>query len=224
MKYTLTTFITMIFSFVVAFSQISEGTQSMSQGSNNSFSLDIPEANEKIAKKVWKNYMKKETKGGKNKYIKKTGEFFADDVEYVTLGGSNTIDIYAKFQQVGENVSATVWYDLGGAYLSSDTHPDKSQEGQKFLMYYAIKVAVEMTKIELVAEEKKKRNMEKDLATLIKKKEGYLRDIENAKQLIREREAQVQQNIKDQEATNDAIKDQGDVVKQVKSKLEELEN
>ncbi len=224
MKYTLTTFITMIFSFVVAFSQISEGSRSMSQGSNNSFSLDIPEADEKVAKKVWKNYVKKETKGGKNKYTKKTEEYFADDVELLSIGGANTVDIYAKFQQVGENVSATVWYDLGGAYLSSDMHPDKSQEGQKFLMYYAIAVAVEMTKIELEEEEKKKKNMEKDLASLIKKKEGYLKDIENAKQLIREREAMIEQNIKDQETMNDTIKDQDGVVNQVKAKLKELEN
>lgn len=215
----------LIATFAITFSQaqIEEGVRSMSQGSNNSLSLDIPDVNIKLAKKVWGKYLKANAKGGKTKSEKKTGVSFTDNAEVVAIGGANTIDIYARFTEVGANTNVTVWYDLGGAYLSSDMHGDKYTEGEKFLMRFALAVVIETTKLELKAEEKKAKALAKDLANLKKKKEGYHKDIEVAENKIREAEANIESNIKEQEATNTAIIDQDGVIEEVKKRLEELE-
>ncbi|MGK0389673.1 MAG: vacuolar-type H+-ATPase subunit I/STV1 [Maribacter sp.] len=217
------TIILLAFATTFSQAQIEEGVRSMSQGSNNSLSLDIPEANSKLAKKVWTKYLKSNSKGSKTKSDKKTGMIFTDNAEVISIGGANTIDIYMRFTDVGENVNATIWYDLGGAYLSSEMHGDKYNEGEKFLMRFAIAVAVESTKLELNAEEKKAKELAKQLASLKKKEEGYHKDIAIAEQKIKEAEANIEQNIQEQEATDSAIIDQGAVVDTVKGRLEELE-
>lgn len=217
------TIILLVFATTFSQAQIEEGVRSMSQGSNNSLSLDIPEADSKLAKKVWTKFLKSNTKKGKTKSDKKTGLIFTDDAEIMSLGGANTVDLYMRFTDVGENVNATLWFDLGGAYLSSEMHGDKYNEGEKFLMRFAIAVAIESTKLELKAEEKKAKELAKQLASLKKKKEGYHRDIEIAENKIKEAEANIEQNIKEQEATNSAITDQDGVVDAVKKRLEELE-
>ncbi len=218
-------YILLITCFTISFSfaQIEEGNRSMSQGSNNAISLEIPNAEAKFAKKVWTKYIKEETKGGKTKWDKKMKEFFSDDLEYVAIGGANTIDLYAKFTNVGENVEVSVWFDLGGAYLNSEMHGDKYNEGAKFLMRFAIEVAIETTKMELKEEEKKKKNLQNDLESLKKKKEGYHKDIEIAKNKIAEAEANIEQNIKDQENTNGAILEQDNIIEKIRKKLEQLE-
>ncbi len=212
--------------FAISFTQaqIEEGVRSMSQGSHNSLSIDIPEADSKTAKKVWMKYIKSTTKKGKTKSEKKTNMIFTDDAELRTIGGANTVDIYLNLTDVGSNVNATVWFDLGGAYLNSEMHGDKYNEGEKFLMRFAIEVAIEMTKQELKAEEKKGKELAKELASLQKKKEGYHKDIEDAENKIREAKSNIEQNVKEQEATNDAIKDQDSVIQAVKDRLKELEN
>lgn len=217
------TIVILIFATTFSQAQIEEGVRSMSKGSNNSLSLDIPEADSKLAKKIWTKYLKSSSKGGKTKYDKKTGMIFTDDAEVMSVGGANTIDLYMRFTDVGENVNATVWFDLGGAYLSSEMHGDKYNEGEKFLMRFAIAVAIESTQLELKEEEKKAKDLAKQLASLEKKKEGYHKDIEIAENKIREAEANIEQNIKSQEATNNAITDQDSAVNAVKKRLEELE-
>lgn len=216
----------LIVAFAVTFSQaqIIEEVRSMSQGSNNSLSLDIPDADLKLTKKLWGKYLKANTKGGKTKSEKKTGVSFTDNAEVVALGGANTIDIYAKFTPMGANTNVTVWYDLGGAYLSSEMHGDKYTEGEKFLMRFALTVVIETTKLELKAEEKKAKGLAKDLANLKKKKAGYHKEIEVAENKIKQAEANIETNIKEQEATNTAITEQDAVVNEVKKRLEELEN
>lgn len=211
------------FAIVFSQAQIEEGVRSMPQGSNNSLSLDIPEVDVKLTKKVWSKFLKANTKGGKTKSVKKTDILFTDDAELVALGGANTVDIYARFTGVGENTNVVLWFDLGGAYLSSEMHGDKYNEGEKFLMRFAIAVVIEATKLELKAEEKKAKGLAKDLATLKKKKDGYHREIEVAENKIREAEANIEQNIKSQEATNTAITEQDGVVDEVKKRLAELE-
>ena len=211
--------------FAITFSQaqIIEEVRSMSQGSNNSLSIDIPEADLKLTKKLWGKYLKANAKGGKTKSEKKTGVSFTDNAEVVAIGGANTVDIYARFTAVGANTNVTVWYDLGGAYLSSDMHGDKYTEGEKFLMRFALAVVIETTKLELKEEEKKAKGLAKDLANLEKKKAAYHKEIEVAENKIRQAKGNIETNIKEQEATNTAISDQDSVIDEVKKRLEDLE-
>ncbi len=211
-----------MFLYSFADAQIEEGRRYMSQGTNNSISLEIPNADAKMTKKVWTKYLKDKTKGGKTKYTRKTDESFTDDAEYVPIGGANTLDIYAKFEDAGENCRATIWFDLGGAYLNSEMHGDKYNEGEKFLMRFAIAVAIEKTEEELAEEEKKQKNLEKDLDKLKKDKDGYHKDIEEAKQKIAEAEANIEQNIKDQASTETAIEIQDKVINKIKERLKSL--
>ncbi len=201
--------------------QISEDDRSMSIGINNALILDLPDTDDKFADKLWKKFIK--PYGGKVKKVKKSDEWLSDNAEIVGIGGANTIDIYAEAKEAGNDTELIMWIDLGGAFLSSDDHPDAYVEGEKLLMRYALFVAKEKTKMELEDEEKKLKKLESSLKKLRRDNERYHRDIENAKEKIKKAEANIVDNEVKQEETGQLIDMQKEAVQLVKQKLAELE-
>lgn len=199
--------------------QIIEESKSMSLGARNALVLDLPDTKPDFVGKLWKKYLK--TYGAKTKKSK-GGEIFSDDADIVALGGANTIDIYAKSESRGDGAELSMWIDLGGAFLASETHQDRYLEGEKFLMRFALFVAKENTKIELDEEE----NQLKKLLTLKKKlerdNERYHREIEQAKEAIRKAEANIETNLVEQDDANQQIEIQNGVVDDVKKRLSDL--
>lgn len=217
------TLLILLFAITVTQAQIIEEERSMSEGANNSLSIEIPDADIKTARTVWRNFVKKNTKNTKVKKVRKTDLLFCDNAEISAIGGANTVDIYLRLAQTGENTTATLWFDLGGAYLNSAQHGDKYTEGEKFLMRYALAVARATTQQELKNEEKKGKKLNKELSSLKKKNESYHKAIENAKATITKMESNIEQNVQDQEATTKAIEEQTQVIDNVKKRLNELE-
>lgn len=200
--------------------QITETDRSMSQGINTAFMLEIPNADEKVVEKTWKKYAKDFK--GKAKKDKKSDEWFHDDAEIAGIGGSNTLDIYTKINQSGENVTFISWFDLGGAYLNSTDHPDKVPSAEKILMAFGLEVAKEMTILELEEEEKKLKGLNSSLKKLEKDKENYEKEIEQAKERIAKAEANIEQNAKDQDDAKIMIENQQKAIEKVKKKLNDL--
>lgn len=201
--------------------QVSEQTLSMSWGSNNAMVLEIPNSDAKLVNKLWKSYLDKEYKS-KTKWMRKENHWMSDDAKIVGLGGANTVDIYARADQNGSDVNMIMWVDLGGAYLASETHPDRYNEGEKLLMRFALEVARENTRLELKAEEKNMKGILSDLKKLEGENERYHRDIEKAQKAIKQAEASIEQNLKDQEATNQRIQEQQKLIESIQKKLRDL--
>ena len=149
--------------FIFAQNTISESVMNMSKGNNNSFTTDLPTNDKKIMENAWKSLIKDYK--GKVKYDKKSGEYFADDVKVVGMG-ANTVDIYAKLN----NSTITVWYDLGGAYLSSADHSDYITAVETMLNQYGKDLSKELADDNLKIQEKMLDNLNDDLKK--REKEG----------------------------------------------------
>lgn len=219
-KLIFTTFLT-IACFAISFGQIEESQKAMSTGVETAFSIVIPDASEKDMEKIWKSYMKPYK--GKTKKNRKTKEIFTDNATIPQLS-SNSIDVYAKMNEVNGEVLLSVWFDLGGGFLSTETHPDKASAAQILVLQYALEVSKKTTGDELKNEEKNLKKLEKELAKLEKENSTFHKNIEMYKKKIQEAEANIKNNEAEQVNKNGEIENQKGKVETVKKKLEELDN
>ncbi len=195
-----------------------EGERLMSQGAKNSISLDIMGVPMKYVNKKWKDYAKQFKGDIKNK----NDEWFSDNALIPAIGGANTVDMYTKFAESGQNTTVTIWFDLGGAYLNSKDFADKYKEGEKILKGFNLSVQHDQTADQLSDQqdalkklEKKQRNLEKDNTNLHS-------DIEDYKKKITKAENEIQTNLKQQEDSKKMIDNQRKLVDEIQKKLNML--
>ena len=193
-------------------SSLTEEVLTMSNGNNNSYTANVPTNDNKLMEDVWQKLIKDYK--GKAKYNKKSGEYFADNVKVVGMG-ANAVDIYAKFN----NSTVTVWYDLGGSYLSTVDHADYVPAVENMLDQFRTNLSKELAEETLKQQEKMLDNLNDDLKKMEKENSSLLADIEKAKQTIAEAERQIEVNLKDQEVKKGELEIQADVVKEAKSHL-----
>jgi hypothetical protein len=201
-------------------SLISETSRAMSKGAQNSLAVNLPKVNAKFAEEVWKDFVKQYK--GKYSRDKKNDEYFVDNAMVSGVGGANTVDMYMKFAETTDNTTATLWVDLGGAYINSKDFADKYAEAEKLMMTYALTVSREQTKVQLKEQEKIQKNLDSDLQKLEKKNKNLRDDIETWKKKIQQAETDILTNTKQQEETKAKIEAQKKLVDEVKKKLDTL--
>lgn len=201
--------------------QIYEQIKSMSKGANNALVLEIPAADAKLVSDVWKEYMK-DFYSTKPKWDRKAKEWFCDDAGITAVGRGNTVDIYATIEEKGNEALVNVWFDLGGAYLSSREHPEQYVEADKILMRFALEVAQEKTGRELSGEMDEMKKMQREMARLKSLNERYLKDIERAEEAIKQAQANILENEKLQEEMLQQIAEQEKAIETVQKRLNGL--
>ncbi|MCB0559655.1 MAG: hypothetical protein H6573_03030 [Lewinellaceae bacterium] len=201
--------------------QISEQIKKMSQGANNALMLEIPNTDSKLAGEVWKDYMKS-FYDTKPKWERKADEWFCDNAEITAIGRGNTIDIYASSEEKGNDVLFSVWFDLGGAYLSSREHTDPYLEAEKLMMRFALEVAQEKTRRELNAENDQLKKLQRDLDRLKSLNDRYHKDIERAEEAIKNAQQNIVDNQKMQEDMLRQITEQEKLIEGVQKRLNDL--
>ena len=201
-------------------SMVNEGERVMSQGNKSSLSVNLTKTNTKFAEKIWKEYAKQFK--GDYKRDKKNDEYFSDNANVAAIGGGNTVDLFMKFAETGENTTATLWIDLGGAFVNSKDFKDKYAEAEKMMMTYAIQVAREQTQIQLKEQQDAQKDFEKQQKRLEDKNNSLKQDIEDWKKKIAKAEQDVIINLKLQEEMKAKIETQKKVVDEVQKKLNSL--
>jgi hypothetical protein len=219
----LQTIFTLALALVVstAFAQVKESEKLMSQGSKSSLSIDLSKTDVKFAEKIWREFTK--TFGGK--YLgrdKKTDEYMTDNALIAGIGGANTVDIYMKYTPMGENVTATVWFDMGGAYVNSTEFKEKYAEAEKIMLRYGIEVARAQTKIQLEEQQEAAKKLDKNMRSLERDNANLHDDIEGWKKKIAKAEGEIQNNLKSQEDVKNKIIAQKKVIDEVQKKLDTL--
>ena len=204
-----------------SFAQISEGKKTMSKGYNNALSIIVPEADMEYTQKEWITYIKGYK--GKTKRQKKTGEIFTDNALILDFGGNPT-DVYATFEQLDSATFLTVWFDLGGAYLSSAEHPGDYPFGEKMLFEFALNTGKKYVEAELKVVERTLVKQEKEMEKLVGTNQKLRTDIETYKQKILEAEQNITQNEIDQQSKGLEIEAQKKVVEMVRRRLQKIAN
>ncbi len=115
--------------------QIAEQSAEMSLGFQNALILDIPESNKNLIDKLWKSYIKNYS--GKTRKGKK-GEWLTEGADIVSIGGANTLNIYARSEQMGTSTKMFLWIQLEESFLSSEAETTKYIEAEKLLMRFGL--------------------------------------------------------------------------------------
>jgi hypothetical protein len=201
-------------------SLVNEGERVMSQGNKSSLAVNLTKTNAKFAEKMWKEFTKQYK--GDYKRDKKNDEYFTDNANIASVGGGNTVDLFMKFAESGENTTATLWIDLGGAFINSKDFKDKYAEAEKLMTEYALKVAREQTQIQLKEQQDALKDAEKQQKKLEDKNKSLHQDIEDWKKKIAKAEQDIIVNQKSQDDTKLKIETQKKVVDEVQKKLNAL--
>ncbi len=232
MKFFVPSFVVLFLSSVALYAQddlvakgleethVREEIRYMSQGNNTALVIQLPGADVKLVNKLWKKYLR--DYDGKVKKAKED-ELFADDADIPGIGLGNTVDVYAKMKETGNGTELSVWFYLGGAYLQSDMHPERYEEGRRFMEQFALMVKKEVIRQELKAEEDRLKELENELSKLERDNERYHQIIEDAEKRIEQAKADIQTNEKAQKETQNAIEEQRKRVDMVKSKLKKID-
>ncbi|NRB62061.1 MAG: hypothetical protein HRU40_03345 [Saprospiraceae bacterium] len=218
--YLLFFFCTFFFATTLEGQSISEENRSMSMGMNNGFTLETEGLEGKELEGVIKDFLK-QFKGRKAvKFDRRNKEFFIDDASIKDIS-TNTVDIYAGYRQTGNlQHEVTFWFDLGGAYLSSDDHVEATKYvREEMLPDLNDAVYDEMIAIELSSEESRLKTMNKDYDKLAKEQKKLEDLIEECKMKIEQAEQDLVTNISAQEEMVKTIEEQQTVVDAVKKKL-----
>lgn len=196
--------------------QIMESAKVMSQGDNNALTVKLPDTEVKVVEKEWESFIK----GYKAKLrkIKKSSEIFADDAKIEDIS-SNTVDVYALVSERGEDTELSVWFDLGGAYLNSETHPDQYVKAQGMLNDFLGRVSKTYIANLLNEEQKKLKDLEGNLKDIEKSSENSVKDIAKFEEKIAEAKANIEKCKGDKENALKEIEAQKAAVKKVKMQL-----
>lgn len=201
----------------VAFGQnIKEEERPMTNGVQNAYVIEIVGGTTKAIEKSWSSYLKQYK--GKTKKNKKTGEFFTNDARIKNLS-DNTVDIYSKLVSSGNNTILTVWFDLGGAYLSSVSHPEKTSKGEAILLEFGSIYEAKVDLAALKAEQAALKGLQNEHDKLVKEYASHDDEIAKMKARIIETEQKKVDNLKMQAEKEKAIKAQEEKVKAANNKV-----
>ena len=192
-----------------------EVRQFMSKGEQNGIEIILNGTKPEDAKDAVEKWGKKM----KAKIVrdKKNPEIFIDNAQMPTVS-ANAIDMYAIVTPVDNGSKVTIFSDLGGAFISSAAYGSQYAGLEASIKKFAKDQAVVVVEDQQKSEEKILKTLNGDLKDLVKDKEGYLKDIEKAKALIKQREADITKNDADQAAKQQQISLQQQIIETVKTK------
>ncbi|HRH56108.1 MAG TPA: hypothetical protein PLS10_00565 [Chitinophagales bacterium] len=209
--------ITLSFSSVSAQSQFTtnEVRQFMSKGEQNGIEIALNGTKPEDAKDALEKWGKKM----KAKVVrdKKNPEIFIDNAQMANVS-ANVVDIYAVVTPIDNGSKVTIFTDLGGAFISSAAYGTQYAGLEAALKKFAKDQAIEVVEEQQKAEEKILKTLTGDLKDLTKDKAEYLKDIEKAKALIQQREADIIKNDANQAAKQQQISLQQQIIETVKAK------
>lgn len=200
---------------------INEVKKGMSMGVKEAFTVDVSNLSSKETEKVLMSYLK-DVKGKKGpKRDRKTKEILVDDAELKTISG-NTVDIYATLDGKGDNSTVTFWFDLGGAFLSQDAHPDKMEAVSEWLYNFSKAARLRTVELELEAEEDQLKELNKAYDKLQKEQEKLEDAIRKAEETIANAKADLKSNANAQNNSKQSIAEQERMIQEVKNKLKKV--
>lgn len=196
--------------YFVSAQQVRSIDKSMSLGKHPALYAEIEGADEDMAKDYWEEYVKD---FGKTKRNKKAKEYFTEDARIPVIASSNTVTLYAKFEEGKGQTTAYLWVDNQGGF-------EEDNKGMRtFLEDYALAVRRKVINKEIEKQEDVLKGLTKDMEKLVKKNNGYHKDIAEAEDKIRKSEENIEKNLNDQDEMNAEMQRQKEVLDQIIEKL-----
>lgn len=193
---------------------VTESEKAMYKGTHPALSMTFEGISVDAAAEEWKQFMKDYK--GKTKEDKKGKVWFTDDAKMEKVS-ENTIDLYAGFAEVPGGAVVSVWFDLGGAYLSSNLDQNRTNEGKKVMQKYGHAISKRLAKEQWEMQEKHLSMLEKDLKKMENEQSDLQKKIDDLKEELMDLEAQAQQKLAEQQSQKNAMKAQEKVIEAAKA-------
>ncbi len=194
---------------------------SMSKGSYPALVTTVEGADDRLAASLWSDLMREY--GGKPR--RSRPEKYKNEALVISsVGGSDPLNVYADFEERGDDVQVLVWVELKDSqFLDSKSGSTSAVENAIALMQeYALGVRRAAINQELEDEQKKLNKIERKLRNLERDLAGYERDIERAKEAIGRAETNIVKNGQEQEETRVEIERAAANVEAVREKLADV--
>ena len=172
--------------------QVEQDDRSMSQGNHTAFMIDIPNTNEKFVENIWKKYLK--SYGGKSKKNRGTQEIYTAGTKVSAIGKGDRIDLYTIFDQSGDDVTISMWVDLGSEFLSSKNKNSQVQGAKNFLEDFKSEVRREIIRLQVKEEDEKLEKFEVNMRRLVRDSVRFEREIEMAEAKILKNQEKLEEN------------------------------
>ena len=200
--------------------KVKETSESFFNGSHNAFVTTVYIEDLSKVQKEWKSKMKD---FGYSNSDDKGKEYFFDNVKFKDLS-NNTMDVYAKFEELKGEKSVRVYIaiDMGGDYVSGGAHGKEADYMKKLMQEWAIKVSKDFVEDQWKEQNKallKLQDKQKDLEKDNKNLDG---DIKNYEEKIKKAKEDIEKNKKDIETKKTEIEAQKKVTDDVKKKLDSI--
>lgn len=214
--------VTFLLTFVlfacVTQAQVMEGKRLMSLGQHNALSVELIHTNENDVEKAWIKYIKEYgVKTKKNA----AQEILTDDANIAAMS-RNTIDIFSTVNAKGEDSELVVWFDLGGAFLNSEMHPDRYPVAEKMLKEFSMKVSKSAVEAELASQEGDLQQLSDKLLRLRQERQALEKDIMEYAEKIASARSKIEALTDDYNVAKEQRIAQEAAVENVKAKLKEF--
>jgi len=163
----------------------------MSQGQQPGFEVFIPEAEKNSVENNWGKLMK----GYKAKVStsKKSIEVFADNAS-INPVSENTIDVYAIAQNAENGIKLVAFADLGGGFVNTSQYILSATAFEAIMRQFALDEMKRTVDRQIDDEESILKGLEKEVANLVKDKQGYQKEIEKCRATILQRQQDIVTN------------------------------
>jgi hypothetical protein len=199
--------------------KVAEKPEFLGGAKHNALWISIYDADEKTIDKDWKSLLKKYN----GKLATLNGEQFADNAVIKEIS-NNTIDIYWKLERGIDNSSKLIAaYDLGGAYLSAQTHPKEYRIVETIMYDFAQELSRRTIANQLKEAQREAEKRDKKLKSLISANEEMHKDIEGYKAKIKIAEENIVVNVASQKEAKSALDAQNKILEEVKLKARKYE-
>jgi hypothetical protein len=196
--------------------EVKEDKEDLGGGKNPVLTVVIPEADESDVEKAWKSLMKEY-----NAKVSSKDGIFADNAAITDIS-ANTVDVYASTKKQDDGIKLMVAIDLGGAFISESTHSVEYKAAEKIIEKFATDMAKKAVAKKLEDAKDKQKELEDNLASLVKKKEKLEKEIEDYKKKIANDEEDIVTNKSDQEKAAKLIEEQKKAVDVIQKKLDDI--
>jgi len=197
--------------------EVRESNENIGGSSHNAMVVTIYTKDAERIEKAFKDKMK-----DFDAKVSTKKEIFADNASWKAFG-PNTFDVYARVDKDGEAHKLIVGVDMGGAYLSSDSHSEQFRLFKNMIQELSVKIAKDEIAEELKLNQKTLGKLEEQQKDLVDENGDLKNDIENYKKKIAEAENKIKTNEENQVKKKEEIEKQKGVVKEVEEKLKKVE-
>ncbi len=184
--------------------------KTMSLGKQTGVYIEVEGGDKDDLKNLWEDYLKD---FGKTKKNKKAKEYYTEGARIPVISSSNSVDVYAIFEEGREQATAYVWAVSDGEFV------DDSKGLQTFVQDYYLIARKDVINKEVKEQEKVLKKLDKNMGKLVKKNTGYHKDIEKAEDKIRKAEENIEQNLNDQDEMQAELIKQKEILDMIVEKL-----